>query len=182
MTAKTRKRFFFAAALAAACLAAFASAKRVAAMISGGSFVVSTTAIVAGGSESTGAAKHNISAIGGNVTAMSGGTFSLIGGALASVPMARSDTSAAHAYPTPFIPSQGHDRITFTELPVQTTIKVYTISGRLVKTLEKNDTTDSFVWMPVANEQGTALASGVYVFVATQPGVAHKQGKIMVIK
>jgi len=52
----------------------------------------------------------------------------------------------------------------------------------LVKTLSKSDSSDRLVWSPVANEQGSTLASGVYVFIVTQPGVSQKKGKIMIIR
>lgn len=162
-------------------LAGAAGAALVAA-ISGGSFLLSSTAVISGGTRSTGGQKVNVSAIGGHGTIMSGGAFTLFPGALASVRTASLDTARAHAYPTPFEPAKGHDRITFTRLPPETIIRVYTVSGRLVKTLSKNDSTDSIIWRPVANERGAPLASGVYLFVVSQPGFPSKRGKIMVLK
>ncbi len=123
-----------------------------------------------------------VSAMGKFGTAMAGGAFQLWPGVVASVRVAASDTSAAHAFPTPFIPSQGHTKITFTELPSEVTIKIYTLSGRLVKTFVKSDLLNSLVWSPVANEQGSALASGVYIFIISQPGTGQKKGKIMIIR
>lgn len=150
--------------------------------LTGGSFNLPSTAILTGGDRTAGGGKVNVSAIGGYGTAMAGGTLTMTSGTLASVKTARTDLSLAHVYPTPFMPSSGHDRITFTQLPVRVVIKIYTISGRLVRTLDKDDSADSFVWFPVTNEQGAPLASGVYPFTLAQPGIGTKRGKIMVIK
>lgn len=170
-------------ALAALLLVlAGAAAAGLVAAIAGGTFAITSSAVTAGGARSAGGSKINVSAIGGHGTTMSGGTYTLFPGAVASVRPASLDTGRAHAYPTPFMPSQGHDRVTFTRLPAETTIRVYTVSGRLVKTLTKNDSTDSFIWKPVANERGTPLASGVYLFVVSSPGVGSKRGKLMVVK
>ena len=169
--------------LAAACLAlAGAAGAALVTAISGGSFLISSTAVVSGGARSTGGGKVNVSAIGGHGTIMSGGAFTLYPGALASVRTASLNTALSHAYPTPFEPAKGHDRITFTRLPPEAVIRVYTVSGRLVKTLSKNDSTDSLIWRPVANEQGTSLVSGVYLFVVSQPGFPSKRGKLMILK
>lgn len=150
--------------------------------LTGGSFNLPSTAILTGGDRTAGSGKVNVSAIGGYGTAMAGGSLTMVSGVLSSVKTARTGLGLAHAYPTPFTPSSGHDRITFTQMPARATIKIYTLSGRLVKELSKNDSTDSLIWRPVANEQGAPLASGVYPFTLIQPGIGTKQGKIMVIK
>jgi|GEM_PF-3029580 len=115
---------------------------------------------------------------------MAGGTLKLWPGVLAAVAVAAIDTSYAHAFPTPFVPSQGHTKITFSDLPPDVTIKVYTLSGHLVKTFTKSDSSDRLTWSPVANEQGSSLASGVYLFIVTQTGggSSQKKGKIMIIR
>ena len=114
--------------------------------------------------------------------AMTGGALQLWPGVVASLTVATTDTSASHAFPTPFIPSQGHTMITFSALPAQVTIQIYTLSGHLVKTLSKSDPSDRMDWKPVANEQGANLASGVYFFIVTQPGGTQKKGKLMIIR
>ncbi len=150
--------------------------------IAGGTFAITSSAVVSGGGRSTGGQFTNVSAVGGHGTVMSGGAYTLYPGALASVRTASLNADRAHAYPTPFMPSKGHDRITFTRLPAKAHIQVYTVGGRLVKSLSKDDTTDSLIWKPVANEQGAALASGVYLFAVTQPGIKIKRGRLMIVK
>jgi hypothetical protein len=102
-------------------------------------------------------------------------------GLLAPAYAATTSISNAHVFPTPFKPALGHDRITFTELPPAATIKVFTVSGRLVKTLVKNSATTTFVWLPVANESGASLGGGTYVFHVDSPTV-RKRGRFMVIR
>lgn len=170
------------ASFAALAAALGLAGPRLAAAISGAGFNLPVSAVVTGGLRSTGGSMVNHSSIGGFGTASSGGTLTLIPGTLASVKSARLDLQTAHAYPTPFMPSKGHDRITFTGLPSKVTIQVYTLTGRKAKSLEKNDSTDSLIWSPVSNDQGQPLASGVYLFTVTQPGFSKKQGKLMIIR
>jgi hypothetical protein len=113
---------------------------------------------------------------------MSGEGLLLWPGVVAAVKTSAADTSFSHPFPTPFMPSQGHDQITFSSLPSEVIIKIYTLSGHLVKTLSKSDSSDRIVWKPVANEQGSTLASGVYLFIIKQPGLSEKKGKLMIIR
>jgi len=168
---------------AALVLALFALAgPRLAAAISGGTFNLPSSGVRSGGLRSTGGSLVNYSAIGGYGTAMTGGTLTLIPGPLASVKTARLNMDEAHAYPTPFVPSRGHTVITFTALPPRVTIQIFSLSGRLVRTLSKNDSTDSLRWSPVVNDRGSPLASGVYVFSLADTGTRRRRGKIMIIR
>lgn len=180
-----RRKLALALAAAAAAglgVAGLSTAGVVLAPLSGGTMKITISALVPGGGRTTGGNMVNYSAIGGHGQAMSGGTLTVTPGALAFARTARLNTDEAHAYPTPFIPSRGHQYITFTRLPAEAIIHVYTLSGRLVKTLRKNDSTDLIEWRPVVNEDGAPVVSGVYPFVVIHPGFSKKRGKIMVIK
>lgn len=168
--------------LSAHLAAALAAVAALAAPIAGGNLAVPISAILTGGGASSGGALRNVSAIGGNAAAMQGGTLSVTPGVLAGPRAASLSVESAHAYPTPYMPSRGHDRVTFTRLPVEATIKVFTLSGRLIKTLSKNDSTDALVWMPVSDDRGSSLASGVYLFTIIHPGLGSRKGKLMIIK
>ncbi|MCX5794436.1 MAG: T9SS type A sorting domain-containing protein [Elusimicrobia bacterium] len=133
-------------------------------------------------SSSTTAGIHLTYLMGKFITPMSGGNLKIWPGVLAAVTLAKSDTSASHPFPTPFIPSQGHTQIVFSSLPPEVIITIYTLSGHLVKTLNKSDNSDRIAWAPVANEQGSPVASGVYFYIVKQPGVGQKKGKLMIIK
>lgn len=158
------------------------SGPRLASAATGGTFNIPVGGVISGGTRSTGGALTNYSAIGGYGTVMTGGTLTMVPGVLASVKGASLNLDEAHAYPTPYVPSRGHTKITFTDLPALVTIQVFSLSGRLVKTLMKNDSTNSLVWSPVNNNQGSPLASGVYLFTISQPGFSKRRGKLMVIR
>lgn len=174
---------FLTAVLAAAAGLRLASALGVDAL-GGGAFVMSMLWPTAGAGTGTasGGALTLKYAIGAPSAPMSGGSYSVAPGPIGAVNAAAADSSLAHAYPTPFKPSLGHDRITFSRLPPQAKVEVYALDGRRVKTLTKDDVTGSLVWLPVANEQGQAVASGVYLFVVTSPGLPVKRGKLMIIR
>jgi hypothetical protein len=63
-------------------------------------------------------------------------------------------------YPNPFRPSQGHTQITFTGMPANTTLKIYTVSGEKIKDLTA-DSTGTVTW-DGNTESGQRAASAVY--------------------
>ena len=116
---------------------------------------------------------------------LSGGGFTVVPGAIIPV-LAQTVTASlaqAHAYPVPYRPSLGHTKITFTDLTQDVTVTVYTINGERVKTLGKNDSTATLDWNPVANDNGTTVASGLYLFIIKDAVTGEKKtGKIIVIR
>jgi hypothetical protein len=90
---------------------------------------------------------------------------------------------AASWEPTTTQVGRGDRLVYFIHLPSQCTIRIYTISGKLVKTLEHSQ--------PIANGQepwnlitkdGMDIAYGVYIFHITAPGIGEKIGKFAIIK
>jgi hypothetical protein len=157
------------------------------ATLTGGALVVTVDQLLVGSGTSTAGDNVLNYSIGANsVTPMSGGGFKLTPGVVAATDPPEGDLNEAHAFPTPFRPSQGHTKITFTKLTALAQIDVYTMAGQKVAHLEKNDETNKYVWFPVTNQQGTPLASGIYLFIIHQPGVGAapgtRRGKIMIIK
>ncbi|MFH1282651.1 MAG: T9SS type A sorting domain-containing protein [bacterium] len=71
------------------------------------------------------------------------------------------------AYPVPFNPVKNAG-ITFDKLPNQATIKIYTITGNLVKEINKNDASEKFVWNG-KNSAGGTIASGIYIVYIDSP-------------
>ena len=86
----------------------------------------------------------------------------------------------------PFRPNAGNtqkygawsDGITFTNLPSEGKIRIYTISMRLVRTLEIIP--NEIVW-DVKNNKGEIVASGMYIWEAVS-GNNRKTGKLVIIK
>lgn len=156
------------------------------AIMSGGSFSVPViSSLSGGGAVSGGAFSVSAMSLGGpsfSSSPPSGGSFSLASGAAPAVVIietARSGLGAAHCYPVPFRPALGHTRITFTALTRAALVRIYTISGELVRTLEKNDSGETLDW-DARNSRGERLASGVYIFTVKSGGQSA-DGKLMII-
>jgi hypothetical protein len=157
------------------------------AVLSGGSLKVSALSLTSGAGtpSSGGTLTVSAGAIGQNLAgaAMTGGTLSVTGGLVPVIVGAaapKTDLSAAHCYPVPFKPSEGHTKITFQDLTGKAEIRIYTIAGELVRSLSKSDANDYFDW-DVRNSKGEQLASGVFVYVI-KAGGKTKKGKLMVIR
>ncbi len=84
-----------------------------------------------------------------------------------------------HAYPVPFRKSDGHSRITFTNLPENSTISIASVSGTIVFTKAGAGPGD-WIW-DVKNDKGGDLASGVYLYSVESKG-GTSQGKIVIIR
>lgn len=76
----------------------------------------------------------------------------------------------------------GDRRIAFVRLPGTATIRIYTASAKLVRTLDHEDTgSDQESW-DLKNSSGEDVAPGVYIWSVEAPGLGSITGKIMVIK
>jgi hypothetical protein len=58
--------------------------------------------------------------------------------------------------------NQLDNRVKITNLPGQATVKIFTVSGTLIRTLKKDDSTSSIDW-DLKNDFGIPIASGLYV-------------------
>ncbi len=107
------------------------------------------------------------------------GIFSIIGKSYKNI-------ENVYAYPVPFEKEKGHQFIKFGKnpsnpLPSECKIRIYTISGELVKELEEKDGDGIYVWQKPEDNQGRELSSGVYIYIIDN-GKSKKYGKIMIIK
>ncbi|MEW6103196.1 MAG: hypothetical protein AB1630_05185 [bacterium] len=87
------------------------------------------------------------------------------------------DLNAAVAYPNPFDMTR-YDKIAIAPLPLGTMVKLYTLSGFLVNTLEERE--GKVIW-DGKNNEGSRVASGIYIWLAESQN-EHKVGKLTVIK
>lgn len=78
---------------------------------------------------------------------------------------------------------RGERKIDFIKLPAECTIRIYTITGQLIKTLYKNSSIDdgSISWNLVTDD-GMDAAYGVYVYHVDAPNVGEHVGKFALIK
>ncbi len=102
------------------------------------------------------------------------------------VQSAKNELSRIKIVPNPYIAhaswetKEGIRKIQFTHLPDVCTIRIYTLAGDLVKTIEHDDGTGTEDWdMLSLNQQG--IATGVY-FYHVQSKYGEKMGKFAVIK
>ncbi len=84
---------------------------------------------------------------------------------------------------TIYATGRGDRKIDFINLPQKCTIRIYTISGALVKTLEKESSAanGALSWNLVS-EDGTDVAYGLYIYHVDAPGVGTHIGKFALIK
>ncbi len=78
---------------------------------------------------------------------------------------------------------RGERRIDFVHLPTECTIKIFTINGKLVRTLEHKAAHDDGVesWN-LLTKDGMDVAWGTYFYHVEAPGVGQKVGKFAIIR
>ncbi|NUO83408.1 hypothetical protein HUU05_25325, partial [candidate division KSB1 bacterium] len=107
---------------------------------------------------------------------------------------AQSDLDKIAVVPNPYVGAaswepfstnvgRGERRIYFLHLPRECTIRIYTISGHLVQTLQHNSSNDDgqAAWNLVSRD-GMDIAYGVYIFHVDAPSVGTKIGRFAVLK
>jgi hypothetical protein len=82
-----------------------------------------------------------------------------------------------------FRSGRGERKIYFIHLPRRCTIRIYTISGHHVHTLEHDSTIDDgqIPWN-LLSKDGMDIAYGVYIYHVDAPGIGEKIGRFAVIK
>ena len=91
------------------------------------------------------------------------------------------DLSNVICYPNPYqAETKARPEITFFNLPRRATIRLYSISGSLVTTLEKDSPGNRLTWN-LTNDQGSAVASGVYIYIIKREN-EKKRGKVVLIR
>ena len=81
-------------------------------------------------------------------------------------------------YPNPWMASLGAPVVTFDGMPAGSSIKIFSISGRLVKTL---DAPAGAVTWDLTNSPGGAVASGYYFYLITGGG-GTQRGRLALIR
>jgi len=78
---------------------------------------------------------------------------------------------------------RGERRVDFVNLPKQSTIRIYTVSGKLVKVIEHNASQDNGreSW-DLTSTDGLEVAYGIYFFYVNAPGIGQKVGRFAIIK
>ena len=76
--------------------------------------------------------------------------------------------------------SQFNRVMRFINLPERATVRIFSLSGQLVRTLEKTDPTNSVLNWDLQTENRLPVASGVYVYHVDAPGVGTIFGRLVV--
>lgn len=76
---------------------------------------------------------------------------------------------------------RGDRVIQFRNLPRECTIRIYTITGELVRTLQKNDDSNYLNW-DVLSSESARIGYGVYIYHLETPTGATKIGRLGIIK
>jgi hypothetical protein len=99
--------------------------------------------------------------------------------AQATFPVVSADLSGLSVFPNPWQADKHQGLpITFTNLPADATIKIFSTSGQWVKTL--SSISGNAIWY-LKNEDNDDVASGLYFYLASDHD-SHKRGKLAVIK
>ncbi len=83
---------------------------------------------------------------------------------------------------TVFSGTRGEKKIEFTHLPARCTIRIYTVNGELVQTLQHSSIADGSEAWNLDTKDGIEIAYGIYVYQVDAPGIGTKIGKFAVIK
>jgi hypothetical protein len=79
--------------------------------------------------------------------------------------------------------SRGERRLYFENLPAQCTIRIFTVNGDLVQTLERSSGVDNGrEFWNLLNRDGFSVAYGIYVAHVDAPGIGEKILKFAIIK
>jgi hypothetical protein len=85
------------------------------------------------------------------------------------------------AYPSPFRADRGHTSISFKYLTAGSRVRIYDVAGILVRDLS-DDNADGWIDWDVRSDGGDKLASGVYLYLVTDPSGNKQTGRIGVIR
>jgi hypothetical protein len=100
--------------------------------------------------------------------------------AQAYVTLVPSDLSGVRVFPNPWRSDKhGGLMVTFDNLSVNSSIKIFTVSGHWIKTLPTSST--SVTW-DLTNDSGDKVASGLYVYLIRDDQGQKKTGQLAVIK
>lgn len=122
---------------------------------------------------------HGTSVYAGS-TFLTGGSFQVTDGILNATETVPLTLENAHVYPNPCNIAKGCLSVRFTKITTQANLKIYTISGELVRSYDKNNA-ENFITWDLKNDRGSEVASGLYVYYVKTSN-SSKKGKLIVIR
>ena len=70
--------------------------------------------------------------------------------------------------------------IKFVNMPERATVRIYDLSGHLIRTLQKTDASSSILQWDVSNENQLPVASGIYIYQIDVPNAGSTIGRLVV--
>ena len=120
-----------------------------------------------------------------------GNVFTVSTAGFGTTPMSQADQEAAletiGIVPNPYKGASAYERsqltdqVRFTNMPDAATIRIFTLNGSLIKTIEKNST-ERFITWNLTTETNLPVASGMYLVHVDVPGVGERVIKFGVVK
>jgi hypothetical protein len=112
-------------------------------------------------------------------------TFSTRAANRMNTALARDQMKLVRVVPNPYLAHSRYERnqfdkvVKFTHLPAECTVRIFTLAGDLIRTIRKNDSTSQLTWDLLTDNQ-LPVASGIYVYHVTAPGVGETTGKVAI--
>jgi ligand-binding sensor domain-containing protein len=85
------------------------------------------------------------------------------------------------AWPNPWITADGAAVVTLDNLPLGSSVSLYSLAGELVREIPVPSAATSVEW-DTRNLGGTEVASGIYFFIVRKNGIDYDHGKIAIIR
>lgn len=104
-------------------------------------------------------------------------TFTPTKPTIADNALAQVDVDKVNVFPNPYIGYNTQEInkyarfVTFNHLPAKATIRIFNLSGVLIKTIVKDDATTQFATWDLANQNGFPASAGMYIAYVEMPEV-----------
>ncbi|OGS21981.1 MAG: hypothetical protein A2252_00365 [Elusimicrobia bacterium RIFOXYA2_FULL_39_19] len=102
--------------------------------------------------------------------------------------LSKDNLKEVRVYPNPFKPNDNklengdwNTGIVFDNLTNNSTIKIYTLTGELVNTLEETNNDGKYIW-DVKNKEKEKVSSGTYIYIVTNTAGDKMTGKMAIVR
>lgn len=113
-------------------------------------------------------------------------TFDTTAPVTGNASLAASQLDGIRVVPNPYYARSTYEQdqfnriIRFMNLPAQCTIRIFTMAGQLVRTLEKDDPSTSILNWDLETSNQLPVAGGVYLYHVDAPGIGVAKGRMVV--
>jgi hypothetical protein len=113
-------------------------------------------------------------------------TFSTSAALRNDAALAKSQLGGIRVVPNPYYSHSSYEAsqfarvIRFMNLPVRCKVRIFTLAGQLVRTLDKDDASTSILDWDVQTDNQLPVASGIYIFQVEADGIGKQTGRLAV--